>query len=72
MTMKVLAILPGDVTKCISVADDHKNVEFVGDKGAHLSLPIELFRFENNDYHVARYSDMVDDAQIEEAIKKHF
>ncbi|EMN1293785.1 TPA: hypothetical protein ACNU9R_005067 [Citrobacter freundii] len=72
MTKQVLAILPGDVTECISVADDLKTVEFIGDKGAHLSLPIEQYRFENNDYHVARYSDMVDDVQIKAAIKKHF
>mgnify|MGYP000902692333 CR=1 FL=1 len=72
MKKTVIAVLPGDEIQLIYVPADFNSAEFIGDKGAHLSLPIEIFAYGGNEYHICRYSQDVSDDLIIEAIFRNF
>lgn len=69
MSKQVIAILPGDVVKTISVPDENNYADFIGDNGSKLGLPIEIFILDECEYNIARYDENVSDQRIEQAIR---
>lgn len=72
MPKNVIAILPGNKLDHIAVDDALDSVCFSGEKGSTLTLPIETYLFNNKEYFIARYSDLVEPDEIEKAIKTYY
>lgn len=71
MLKKVVAILPGYDIQVLNIYDDSSIAEFIGDKGAILSLPIEKTMINEREYLFCRFSKDVSEEFVKETVEKN-